>query len=649
MPITTASVVGIPSKTTWSTTATLRVAGGEAWCACGFSGGDQSPHEGRHFIDFLESLAARDAQEMYQQVQSYLQRAEAKSAFSVALAYRSQETVLLMTFGFGMVAFRRSSGEFRWLMDGTQHASVLQGSLQAGDSLLLSTARLRDISFPVEQYMHLPVDDFTGDLFPRVQGTPHSGEVAALFICEKGQKTAPVSPASVPEKKTGKQPAVARATDQQLSQGEMSVHQDRHVTNAQKEQKAQAVVSQAATSHLISPEKIRAGVEAAQVQPVQGQPRRVKMDRFTEVFRSFQWRQLHFVRITAVVGVVVVLVGGLIWYRAWNVQREYARVVQPLEQLVQELQQTENRFDQRAQAETLLERIQATRVSYNANRRQVLELESDVESIFNEVSGQRNVVNLPVFYDFRLISPDFLATKVARSGDTAFFLDANQQEVISLNINNKQNEVVPLESLEEPRDITIIGSRLFVLTPTGVQTTTLSGADARTAVAFDADVENPSYVSSFGENVYVLDRGAQQIWRADALDDEASPSAWVRSAAGVDFASISSFAINGSIWLGANDGEVYQLLAGQRESYSFVGLPEPFTSSLLIAANEEGEKLVVVEPAQKRLVVFQKETGEYLQQITSEQIGAVTDVVLDEEERLVYLLAGSVVYRVEVE
>ncbi|MCD8484891.1 hypothetical protein LRY60_04865 [Candidatus Woesebacteria bacterium] len=68
-----------------------------------------------------------------------------------------------------------------------------------------------------------------------------------------------------------------------------------------------------------------------------------------------------------------------------------------------------------------------------------------------------------------------------------------------------------------------------------------------------------------------------------------------------------------------------------------------------MAANEEGEKLVVVEPAQKRLVVFQKETGEYLQQITSEQIGAVTDVVLDEEERVAYLLAGSVVYRVEVE
>ncbi|MCD8507020.1 hypothetical protein LRY58_01800 [Candidatus Woesebacteria bacterium] len=634
MPVTTASVVGIPSKTTWSTTATLRLQSAELWCACGFSGSDDSPYEGRHFIDFLETLSAANAQEFYQQVSEYLQRVGEKTAFSVALAYRTPQSVLLITFGFGMIAFHRPAGkEVRWLMDGTQENHILEGFLQPGDTLFLGTARFKDTAFPVEKFIQLTLDDFTAEVFPRVQKHANSGEIAALVVREKGQ---PTPAAAAPAAPVAPQKLATAAPSKQTESSEPTV--------------PSSGVSPSLAAHLISPEKIRAGVEAAHVQDVTSKNVRHRLPtQWLQRVQDFNWRQLHLVRIAAVIGVVVVLVGGLIWYRSWNVTKEYTEVVVPLEQLVSDLQAENDRFAQRNEAEALLERIQATRVSYNANRRRVLELESSAESVFNQVSGQREIVNLPVFYDFRLISPDFLASEVAREGDTAFFLDGNKKQAISLNVTNKQNESIPIDTQDELRDMTIIGSRLFFLTNSGVLSSTLSGADLQTAVGFDDDVEDPSYLSSFGENVYVLDRGAQQIWRADALAEDASPSGWVRSAAGVDFSNISSMAINGSIWLGSNSGEVYQLLAGQRESYDFIGLPEPFTSSLLVAANEEGEKLVVVEPAQKRLVVFQKETGEYLQQITSEQIGAVTDVVLDEEERVAYLLAGSVVYRVEVE
>lgn len=617
MSMTTASVVGIPSKTSWSTTASLRLPKAEVWCACGFSGGEDSPHEGRKFITFLENISTTSAQEMYQQISSYLEDLNSGTAYSIALGYRSRQSVLLMTFGFGVIAFGRGTDEFRWLMDGSQEKMVLEGSVQAGDTLLFATARFTEMKFPLEKYIQLPTNDLSADLFPRVQGHPSSGEIAVLFVREE--------------------------TAMSWSPQQTTVQ-----TNTTAEDSKHNISTSAQSSHLISPEKIRAGVEAAEVTEISSQaPRKVSFS-WLQRFQDFNWRQLHLMRIAVVVCIVFGLIGGLVWYRSWNVQKEYTNVVVPLEQLTAEVVQEQDKFTQRNKSESLLERISATRLSYSANRRRLTDLQTQVESIFNQISGQKNIVNLPVFYDFRLISPEFLATKVARERNRAFFLDVNRNQVISLDLNTKQNETIPLQGVKNPLDITTIGSRLFFLNMSGVISTTLSGVDAVTAVGFDEDVENPSNLSSFGENIYVLDRGAQQIWRADATSTEASPSGWVRSAAGVDFSAVSSMAINGSIWLGSSYGDVYKLALGTRENFQFVGLPEPFTASLLIATNPEGEKLAVVEPSQQRLVVFQKETGEYLQQVTSEQIGAVTDVIMSEDESVVFLLAGSVVYRIEI-
>lgn len=54
MPMQMASAVGIPSKTSWSTTALRRSAGGVIYVAAGFSGDEQTPGQGREFVHWLE-------------------------------------------------------------------------------------------------------------------------------------------------------------------------------------------------------------------------------------------------------------------------------------------------------------------------------------------------------------------------------------------------------------------------------------------------------------------------------------------------------------------------------------------------------------------------------------------------------------------
>src|SRR5690606_29429778 len=119
-------------------------------------------------------------------------------------------------------------------------------------------------------------------------------------------------------------------------------------------------------------------------------------------------------------------------------------------------------------------------------------------------------------------------------------------------------------------------------------------------------LSEPSFIERFGENLYVFSRGSQQLWRfpsviaADA-SETASPSAWIRSAPGIDFSQVSSISIDGSVWMGSHTGEIYKLSLGARDEFRLEGLLEPFTGTLLVAAEPDGDRLAVVEPARNRL------------------------------------------------
>src|SRR5690606_27826061 len=137
----TASAVGIPSKTSWSTTAFRRSDQGELYLALGVSGAEQAPHVGRAFIRAVEEFSLSNAGVAYQAITAYLHTIPAEVAISLAVLFRQESKITFMTFGFGMVGLLRR-GQGRWLIDGSQDKQVLEGTIQPDDRIFLGTARI---------------------------------------------------------------------------------------------------------------------------------------------------------------------------------------------------------------------------------------------------------------------------------------------------------------------------------------------------------------------------------------------------------------------------------------------------------------------------------------------------------------------------
>lgn len=624
MPIEIASAVGISSKVAWSTTATVRSAGGVLYLAAGFSGSEQAPHEGREFISQLHQNEFTDGASVYRFLQDYYQQLNNEVAISWSCLWVAGESSILMTFGFAKIGLLRA-GQGRWIINGQQDAVILEGEVKPSDKFLLSTARITDLSLPLASWSNSSTDEIAGELVEKVRSTPQSAELAVLVVEQTSDTSSSIS--SPAERITN---SVQPNENEQISTKQTIQKQNLSSIKAQ---------------HLISPQKLAAGIVATD----QEQSHRWQQQRKSQwLQRLNQLASLSWLRVVVVIVLIGALLGGLFTWRMIQINQEKKEVVVPLQEKVSNLQQlpTDNKLQIRDEANALQERLQATRVKYGANQKIIDNLLQDVNSLFSSVSGEQELVNLPVFYDFRLAVANFLATSGHRDQGQAAFLDANEQKIIHLDLENKSNETAQSEFIKGGRDLVLLDQQALVLREDSISQVPINGSNADTFVDLSDDVSDPVLMDRYGDNLYIVDQADAEIWRVVA-SIEASASGWIRSAPGIDFSEISSVSIDGDIWLGSNQGEIYRLRRGSRVDFEVAGLLEPFTSALLVAASEEGEVLVVVEPASQRLVVLNKD-GVYQRQVISEQIGGVTDILVDEAGQVTYLVAGSVIYEVEI-
>lgn len=601
----TASVVGIPSKTTWSSTASLKLDGIDVWLSCSFAGNENAPHEGRRFIKFLEGIEEPDFANIYSSIEEYFSQHVQETVFSLSCICKKDHSLLILTRGFGVLGFVRNE-KIKWLADGEKEAVVLQGELQDDDFFFLATARGKDVQ-PVDQVIEkADPDQLVAQLFSLVQRHEEGGEMAFLFVKQ--------------EKILGKRE----------KREERALPENTH-----------------GPKHLISPSRIEQALLASQEE----QKTAMKSEKKRNVLLDWKentLKNIHWIRAFLVIGVFLAVIIGLFIYRTMSVRGEYLQVIVPLMLLSDEVQSVpaENIQEKREKSESLLKRLESTKITYNTNKRRLDELTQEVRTLASSISGEKNVVNLPVYYDFRLVQADFLASRGTREKGQSVFLDSAGKNIMNLDLLQKRHEKNTFSTLNSPKDITLSNGTTYFLDGNVVQSLPLRATEPEILTTLSSEGEY-AFLEAFGDNLYVVDKEKQQIWRL-AQEKDASPSSWVRSARGVDFSKITSLTINGSLWLGTSDGEIYKLTRGERENFSPLGLAEPFTSTLLLAANAEGENLAVVEPAQQRLVVLNKD-GTYKLQVISENIGAVTDIFLSEDEKSVYLIAGSIVYLVEIE
>lgn len=217
------------------------------------------------------------------------------------------------------------------------------------------------------------------------------------------------------------------------------------------------------------------------------------------------------------------------------------------------------------------------------------------------------------------------------------------------NLQKAQKTFIPLQQGESSAlsapIITAIGTTLaFLDTRPGI---TFIAEDISTAssLAFSTD-QTVRAIHGYGDRLYLLikEKGDAMIMRSSINGTTAgTPSSWIKTKT-TNLGMAVDFAIDGTVYVLLQDGSVIQFVSGNEAAWH-LGTVEPIVQNAqAIWTDIDSSYLYILEPSQKRLLIFEKETGTFVVQYVSDLLLESTAFSVSEDTRSIYFLSGSRVY-----
>ncbi len=266
------------------------------------------------------------------------------------------------------------------------------------------------------------------------------------------------------------------------------------------------------------------------------------------------------------------------------------------------------------------------------------DLGNKIQETWIRVSGEKQVGG-DLFLSLGLIRQNMNGTRMAVVADEkAMILDSTIGIVASVGLGDKTTEVVWGKG-ENKNWIDLAGDEKTTMVLAKDRLYLKIGKN-ETEKQYDSSIILPVALEVYGGAGYVLDAGARDIWKFVVVDGNLGERRrWLKEGEELKIDKPVDLAIDSDIWVLGEDGQVVRWRRGVREKFSLRGVPEGF-GGYRLAVEQEGKKLAVLDRSAKRLVIFDKETGDYVEQIMGDFLGKAEDLVYKKDGRLMVLGEG---------
>lgn len=280
--------------------------------------------------------------------------------------------------------------------------------------------------------------------------------------------------------------------------------------------------------------------------------------------------------------------------------------------------------------------------------KRLAEAAGGIGAVLGAATGVRPA-ELTLTLDLTLVRQGARGAQMVKNEGKLLVLDVEGARIVEVDPNKKSgNVILGEEAIGEARLAATYPGKLIVLTNQTIKQCPIPNPDkCLQVVEFNQEVGEISDAAMFGGNIYLLDAGKKMVWRYLVTEKGyGDRQAWL--AEGETLTSeAQGLAIDGAIWV-VGGGQVEKFVRGVKDNFAIDGLAKPLGNRLKVAAEEDGEKVYVLDAENLRLVVIGKD-GKYEAQYQEEKLGSVIDVVADEEKKKVYLLAPDKVWEMGIE
>ncbi len=280
------------------------------------------------------------------------------------------------------------------------------------------------------------------------------------------------------------------------------------------------------------------------------------------------------------------------------------------------------------------------------------ELTSIISAELEQVNNITRIENPTVAIDYRSINPDIQVSDIILLGASMYGFDASNQSVYRGNLETQEATVTISDSSSDVRFAAVSkaspGTGLVGLTDDSFAT---FSPISESLTPIDLSIENTDRsvvdVVLFGIRLYTLDTLNNKIFRHRASGEifEAGES-WLTGAE--DISNGVSMAIDGSIYVLLNNGELRRYSNGDRDDFNLAPLDPALDSADVVYTDENTESIYILDSANKRILVFSKE-GSLEAQYTSDTFNDPQDMVVDEAAGKVYILDNGRVYEINLD
>lgn len=275
------------------------------------------------------------------------------------------------------------------------------------------------------------------------------------------------------------------------------------------------------------------------------------------------------------------------------------------------------------------------------------ELKTQLAQVESVIYRSTPLTNWQTFLSLDLVRPGFNSKRMSYSVGKILLLDESQKSLFQIEIKTKNNQLIAGQTqLGDAQFASLNGDFAFVYSSDkGLLRIETPKKQITTIATVDTEWGEITDVFGFSSNVYLLDAKNNQIWKyVPAGSGYTDKQIYLKDNQGLDFTNAKQLFIDFSVWVLRDFPEIIRFTAGTRDFYSIGGLDTPLNQVEAIYAPEEEDLLFILDPQNKR-VIMTKKNGEYISQYTSDVFTAATDLIYDEESKILYVLENGKIHQ----
>ncbi len=351
------------------------------------------------------------------------------------------------------------------------------------------------------------------------------------------------------------------------------------------------------------------------------------------------------------VGLILIVIAGMVYQFQKTKDQERQLVLnQIMQQAREEFAAAEsiatlNPQEAKAKLESAKSTVEKA-LAVKADDLGALELKRKIAEDGDKILQQFAAANFPVYLELNLVKQDFKPERMSLSGNNLLLLDSTSKSLVVVDISKKSHKILAGEEqlgaakyavMDENFGFIYSGDKGSLrIDATNQKVTTIAKQDKSLAGVVD--------IAGFGNNLYLLDKTNNQIWKYVATSSGyADKREYLAKSVKADFSTAKRMMIESSIYVLTSGGELLRYLKGVSESFAYSGLDNPVKDPKSFYVSADTENLYVLDSGNSRLVVVDK-AGAYKAQYQGEKFATASELVVDEKNKKVYLLDGGNIY-----